>query len=114
MNNVLFGLIGVFMFAITGLGFAEVKGQMDADAARARGAVAAQGDVAGAADTNTGKTTQQKQERAAPTVAGSLASVAQKVADAADDVSLQRSHDDGDGDEGIAAAVVAVDDDPIE
>ena len=94
MNNVLFGVIGLFMMAITGLGFAEVKEQADARVAvTQRGVAADTGSEQAASDVQ--KTTTPE----TPSVAGSLARVTQKVADAIDDVTIGRSHGDSDDDE---------------
>lgn len=82
MNQILFGLIGMLMLAITGVGFADVKSRVDAGTEIT---VRAQEETTTALSTNT--------------VAGALAEATNKVIDAIDDVTFGRSHDDGDNDE---------------
>ncbi len=89
MNQILFGFISLLMLAITGVGFAEVKGQADARLAAEHQSQR----VDAPENTPAPKTSTENTQKSA------LAEVTSKVADAIDDVTFGLSHDDGDEDE---------------
>lgn len=102
MNQLLFGVIGMLMLAITGVGFTEVKSRADEKLALQQPTGSVQNSAETITESSVGSIVSSKNKAGASTqngtVAGALAQVTRSVADAVDDVTVGWSRDDGDSD----------------